>query len=93
MPNQKIITIKPDGRLDFIYDDKLQGLMSQGKAEITRVSHVDPGDPAKGQDPLKWYADMAASGGPILGPFEARRVALAAEVEWINKNVLTSASP
>ena len=87
---KKIITIKPDGTMQFVYDDKLKGLMGHGQATIKRISHVEPGDPAKGQEPLKWYADMAPSGRPVvLGPFDERRQALAAEVEWINNNILT----
>jgi hypothetical protein len=86
---KKIIDIAPNGKMTFIHDDQFKGLLSQGKATITRASHVEPGDPAKGQDPLKWYADMAPSNGPILGPFETRQEALDQETTWINENVLT----
>ena len=88
---KKIITVRVDGSMQFIYDDRLMGLMKHGKASIARVSHVEPGDPTKGQDPLRWFADMAPSGQPVvLGPFDERQQALAAEVEWINSNILTS---
>ena len=87
---RKIITVKPDGSIHFIYDDRLRGLLNQGQAAITRASQVEPGDPAKGQNPLQWYADMAPSAGETLGPFGTRQEALDAEVEWLNANVLTA---
>lgn len=34
----------------------------------------------------QWAADMAPSGGPLLGPFDSRQSALAAEVEWLQQN-------
>lgn len=87
---KKIIHIPDDPTkpMQFIHDDALGGLLQQGKATISRASHVEPGDPAKGQNPLQWYADMAPSSGPVLGPFETRQSALDAEVAWINQNVL-----
>ena len=36
--------------------------------------------------PVVWQADMAKSGGPILGPFESRAEALASEREWLRVN-------
>lgn len=86
--SQKIITVKPDGSMEFVYNDKLRGLIKQGEAKITRASTIEPGDPSLGQDPLRWYATMFD--GPVLGPFETREQALAEEEEWINKNLLTS---
>lgn len=83
----KIINIKPNGTVEFIYDDHLAGLLRQGKATIERASHVEVGDPVQGQDPLAWYASMV--NGPVLGPYSTRQAALDAEVEWINRNVLT----
>ena len=76
MTKQMIINVKPGGTTQFIYDDGLKGLLAQGRAEVKRASHVDPGDPTKGQDPLRWYADLAPSAGPLLGPFETRQAAL-----------------
>lgn len=89
--NRKIITVKPDGTMQFVHDDRLRGLLHQGAASIKRMSNVEPGDVERGQNPLGWYADLAASSGPVLGPFETRQAALNAEVEWINTNVLTEA--
>ena len=88
---KKIITVKPNGELVFIYDDSLRNLMSQGDACVRRASNVEPGDPAKNQDTLQWFADLAPVHGPILGGFDTRSEALDAEVEWINTNLLTEA--
>lgn len=83
-----VIRIKRDGTAQFIYSDECRSLLEQGEAKIERASHVEPGDPAKGQDPLKWYADLAPVSGPILGPFETRVTALLKEVEYLNEHVL-----
>lgn len=88
MMNRKIITVRSDGSIQFIYDDKLRGLLREGQATIVRASHVEPGDESSGQDPLKWYADLGHSRGPVLGPFDSREYALDAEVAWLNENVL-----
>ena len=92
MTKQMIINVKPGGTTQFIYDDRLRGLLAEGKAEVKRASMVEPGSPTLGQDPLKWYADMAPSGGGVLGPFDTRQGALDAEVAWINRHVLIVAS-
>ena len=84
-----IITIKPDGTIQFIHDDRLRGLLHLGAASIRRASAVEPGDPANGQNLLMWYSDLAVSQGPVLGPFETRQTALDAEVDWINTHILT----
>ncbi len=87
---EKIITIDTDGTITAIYDDRLKGLANHGTAETKRASHVEPGDPAKGQENSKWYADMAPSNGPVLGPFDSREEALGEEVVWLNTHVLES---
>ncbi len=74
------IIIAPDGTATFIHSDEMQGIIEQGEATITRASHVEPD--AGG----KWVADMAPSGGPVLGPFRTRREALDHEVEWLVAN-------
>ena len=84
---RKVIHISRAGTIAFVHDDRLRGLLNHGPARIRRASHVEPGDPAKGQDPLQWYADMSLSGGGILGPFPSRAAALSAEVEWINAHL------
>lgn len=92
------IVINEDGSLEFIYTDALASLLTLGKHEITRASHVEPFTGGG------WYADMGPSGGPVLfangemaqehdgqsGPapvgFKTRQEALDAEVAWLQKN-------
>lgn len=72
------VVIRPDGNITFIHDDDLRPFVNAlGAPEIRRASRVEP--TANGQ----WTADMAPVGGPVLGPFDARREALAAERAWL----------
>jgi hypothetical protein len=64
-----------------IYDEALD-LRALGKLQITRASHVEPD--AEGC----WWADMAPSGGPVLGPFGTRGQALQAEKRWLVAQVV-----
>lgn len=50
-------------------------------AQVKRASHVEPD--GKGG----WTADMAPVGGGVLGPFNKRSEALAAEVEWLKERL------
>ncbi len=76
------IKVQPDGTVTHIYTEKLD-LGKLGHKTITRASHVEP------NDDNEWTADMSLSNnGPILGPFPTRKDALAAEVEWLEKNIL-----
>jgi len=84
----KKIVIRKDGKIEFIYDDRLRQLTQEGNATTRRASHVEPGDPTKGQNPLKWYADLSPSNGPVLGGFEERQEALDAEVAWLNEHII-----
>lgn len=76
----------------FVHDDNLAGLLRHNDnvnnpTPIRRASHVEPGDPSRGQRADQWYADMAPSGGPVLGPFPVRGYALTAEVAWLNRHL------
>ena len=75
-----IVEILPTVKLRFLYDDSLRGLMTLGKATVTRVSDVEPTE--KGE----WTADLSRVGGPLLGPFKLREEALTAEKEWLESN-------
>jgi len=77
--NEIKISIRGD-EVKFIYSDDLLGLLDQGDHQITRASHVEP-------TPEGWVADMAPSGGGLLGPFKKRSEALEAEVAWINTSM------
>ena len=76
------LIIDPTGDITTIYQEVLD-LAALGMQRIERASHVEPDD--LGQ----WWAQIID--GPILGPFGRRSEALAAEVEWLVKNRLTSA--
>ena len=73
------ITIAPDGTLRCLYTETLD-LAQIGSLTIKRASHVEPD--SAGQ----WFAEMVE--GPTLGPFTARSAALAAEVEYLERNTL-----
>lgn len=76
------IKFTPEGRVQFIWVDKLSPLFKQGRGEIKRASHVEPDDQGN------WVADLGPVNGPKLGPFELREQALLAEVTWLEKNVI-----
>jgi hypothetical protein len=54
-----------------------------GHLVISRASHVEPDDSGR------WLADLRPIGGPVLGPFERRSEALAAEIAWLEAHWLT----
>lgn len=68
-----------DGTARFIYADAFGEFIGQAinAAPVRRASHVEP--TADG----RWTADMAPCGGLVLGPFDLRAEALAAESEWL----------
>jgi len=71
------VWIRPDGAVQFVYDDALRGLLGLGRAAIRRASHVEP--TRDGQ----WTADLGPIDGPVLGPFETRAATLDAERAWL----------
>ena len=76
------LVVAQGGRLTAIYDEALD-LRSLGPQRIVRASHVEPD--ADG----RWFA--AIVGGPTLGPFERRSLALAAEIAWLTEHRLQRA--
>lgn len=73
------IVIGRDGRLRFMYDDRLLSLAEQGLCTTRRASHVEPCSGG-------WQADLGPVGGPVLGPFRERGKALEAERDWLFEN-------
>ena len=69
------------GNARCVYSDAIP-LSQLGKLSIHRASHVEPD--SQGQ----WRADLSLVEGPTLGPFEKRKDALAAELEWLRDNWL-----
>jgi hypothetical protein len=57
-------------------------LAAIGRVVITRASHVEPNP-----DGL-WLADLTLVSGPVLGPFDRRSEALAAEHAWLEAHWL-----
>ena len=78
------MVIAQDGSIKGIYSDNLAEFLrgTGGEMSVTRASHVEPD--GKGG----WTADMAPSGGPALGPFPRRDLALEAEIDWLKEKLL-----
>jgi hypothetical protein len=68
--------IAPTGQVRCLYGEELD-LKSMGPLTIRRVSRVEPTDGGR------WTADLSPIGGPTLGPFAQRSLALIAEACWI----------
>jgi hypothetical protein len=77
------LVIHPSGQIRCLYTEILH-LASLGDVSIRRASHVEPD--SSGQ----WHADLGPSGGPRLGPFDHRSLALAAEAAWLEAHALTA---
>lgn len=86
---------KADGTARFLYEQVSSALGEPrarrlienfgGQPVIRRASHVEP--TPEGQ----WTANMAPSGGTVLGTFNLRQDALCAEVEWLEARRLRTA--
>ena len=70
------IVVSPGGLVRCVYDETID-LRQLGLPHIRRASHVEPD--SRGQ----WFADLAPSDGPRLGPFDNRSEALTAERQWL----------
>jgi hypothetical protein len=75
-PTEMELVVGVNGGVKCIYDEALD-LRALGKLLIIRASHVEPDLDGN------WWADMAPSGGPVLGPFGSRSEALGAERMWL----------
>lgn len=75
------ILIRPDGQIRWVYNELLD-LSALGPLQIKRGSHVEPADGGL------WLADLSPVDGPVLGPFEKRSEAIAAEVCWLGRHWL-----
>jgi hypothetical protein len=79
------LVIGPDGTARCVYGEAID-LHALGDPTVTRASRVEPD--ANG----RWTADLSPVGGPVLGPFDRRSDALAAEIRWLDDHWL-DASP
>jgi hypothetical protein len=75
------LVIEPGGSVRCVYGE-LVDLTVLGALTIRRASHVEPDE--QGQ----WWADLAPVGGPRLGPFPRRGLALGAETAWLERHWL-----
>ena len=78
------LLVSPDGTVRAVYSEDIQ-LTNLGSAVISRASHVEPDSQGR------WFADLSPVGGPVLGPFDRRSEALAAELAWLEANWLLPA--
>lgn len=79
------LVISSTGTIRCLYDESLD-LHAFGKLSISRGSHVEPNEDGQ------WIADLAPVGGPHLGPFKSRSIALSAEVRWLEEHWLSSSN-
>ena len=75
------LVISPSGAVRAIYDEAID-LAARGRLAIRRASHVEPDVQGR------WFADLSPVAGPVLGPFDRRSEALAAELQWLQANRL-----
>jgi hypothetical protein len=73
------LLILPDGTVRAVYAEDID-LTRIGPALIRRASHVEPDSHGR------WLADLGPVSGPVLGPFDRRSEALAAELDWLDAN-------
>ena len=76
------LVVTPHGEARCIYGEEID-LRSLGTLTIQRASHVEPSDDGR------WLTDLSPVGGPVLGPFDVRTVALSAEVSWLEQHWLS----
>jgi hypothetical protein len=75
------LIIEPTGRVRALYSEEI-ALDALGRATIVRASTIEPDQDGR------WHADLRLLPGPVLGPFDRRSEALAAEVAWLEEHWL-----
>ena len=78
------LVIESGGNVRCVYGEVID-LAALGSLTIARGSHVEPTDDGR------WTADLSPAGGPVLGPFDRRSDALAAELDWLESHWLIPA--
>ncbi len=74
------IVFHADGTAISVYSEKID-LYQLGHLSHHRASHVEP------REGGAWIADLSPVGGPCLGPFEKRSLALSAEQAWLDAHL------
>ncbi len=75
------LIVQSDGHISCVYSEGLE-LATLGSLAIRRASYVEPDTHGM------WSADLAPVGGPKLGPFNRRSLALTAERSWLAEHWL-----
>jgi len=75
------LVVEPGGAVRCIYGEEID-LAALGSPTISRASHVEPDQQGR------WLADLSPVAGPVLGPFDVRSEALAAEHSWLETHWL-----
>lgn len=75
------LIVDSDGSVWCLYDEAID-LSTLGIPLIVRASYVEPDERGR------WTADLHPVEGPVLGPFEQRSQALAAEQAWLEAHWL-----
>ena len=70
-----------DGTVRAVYAEDIE-LAVLGRTVITRASYIEPDEQGK------WIADLTPVSGPVLGPFQQRSQAFAAEHAWLEASWL-----
>jgi len=78
---QMQMVVGMDGTVCFVYDELID-LASLGRVQIRRASHVEPDEDGR------WWSDLSPAAGPVLGPFDRRSEAVAAEAAWLERHVI-----
>jgi len=78
------LVIENAGNVRCVYGEAID-LAALGSLTIARGSHVEPTEDGC------WTADLSPAGGPVLGPFDHRSDALAAELDWLESHWLIQA--
>lgn len=73
------LIIRTDGTAVAIYGEELD-LAALGDVQVKRASHVEHSHNG-------WHVDLWPMGGPQLGPFARRSVALEVEAEWLREHL------
>ena len=72
--------INTSGKVTAVYDEEVD-LSALGPVKISRASTVEPDSAGR------WWADLALSNGPKLGPYTHRSHALVAERQWLEDHL------